>query len=470
MIPELLRRAHAVRLLSRHAEEDAHPWKRVEPFAGNIAEPQSLRGAAGGCNAIIHIAAIVKIDAGGTRNILAEAARAGVRRFLFISSLGADRGSSESQRSLSAGEDLVQRSGLAWTIVRAGAVYGPGDELISTILKMVRALPAIPVVNGGAQLFQPIWFEDLGLAIAKVLEDDDSAHRTCDIAGSETTSLHDLIRRFGTITGRNPVRVPVPKALASIGAKIAALAVHVPVDDVNLTMRRESNVLSDPAAHPLADLGITETTLDRGLRLLADSIPEQLAEDGVGAMQKKKFWADINGSRLPAVALMSYFRDHVNEVMPIDFAAEPGAPTRIDPGVTMTARLPVRGNIQIRVERAEATHVVFATVEGHPIAGIVEFRTQDLDGGRVRFAIEVSARAANVFDVVALRTAGDPAQSANWRTVVQRMIDASGGTSDGVRQEAHPLDERDAAQIEKKVRSLIQSRKRDESALPERPA
>lgn len=78
MIPDLLRRAHAVQLLSRQFEEDAHPWKRVETFAGRIAEPQSLRGAAGGCDAIIHLAAIVKIDAGGTRNILAEAAREGV--------------------------------------------------------------------------------------------------------------------------------------------------------------------------------------------------------------------------------------------------------------------------------------------------------------------------------------------------------------------------------------------------------
>ena len=480
VIPELLRRAHAVRLLSRHAEDNAKQWQRVEPFAGNIAEPQSLRGAAGACDAIIHIAGIAreeppeltfeKINVEGTRNILAEAVRAGVRRFIYISSLGADRGTSEYHRSKFAAEDLIERSGLAWTIVRPGSVYGPGDEVISTILKMVRALPAIPVIDNGAQLFQPIWFEDLGRAIVKMLEDDDAAHRVYDLAGSETTSLNDLIRRFGEITGRKPLRVPVPMPLASIGAKIASLAVDVPVDDVKLTMLRESNVLPDSTSRPLADLGITETPLDRGLRVLADSIPEQLAEDGVGAMEKKKFWADIAGSRFNAVALMSYFRDHVNEVMPIEFAAEPGAPTRVDLGVTMTAHLPIRGNIQIRVERAEPTHVIFATVEGHPIAGIVEFRTHDLTGGRLRFSIEVSARAANIFDFVALRTVGDPAQSANWRAVVQRMIDASRGTSDGVQQEARYLDEKEAEQIEKNVRTMIQSRKRDESTAPERPA
>lgn len=480
MVPELLRRAHAVRLLSRHAEDDAKQWKRVEPFSGDVTDPPSLRGSAGGCDAIIHIAGMAReeppdltferVNVEGTRNILAEAVRAGVPRFVCISSLGADRGTSDYHRSKFAAEALVERSGLRWTIVRPGNVYGPGDEVISTILKMVRALPAIPLIDDGEQPFQPIWFEDLGLAIAKLLEHDEAPNGTCELAGSETTSLNDLIRRFGEITGRKPLTLPVPMTLASIGAKIASLAMDVPVDDVKLTMLRESNVLPDPAARPLAGLGISETPLDQGLRILARSIPEQLAEEGVGSMEKKRFWADIAGSRLNAVGLMAYFRDHVNEVMPIEFAAEPGSPTRVDIGVTMTAHLPVRGNIQIRVERAEPAHVIFATLEGHPIAGIVEFKTQDLPGGRVRFAIEVSARAANAFDFIALRTVGDPAQSANWRTVVQRMIDASGGSSDGVRQQARRLDEKEATQIEKEVRSLIQSRKRDESTAPERPA
>ena len=433
MIPELIRRGHAVRLLSRHAEDDAKQWNRVEPFAGDVADPHSLRGAAGGCDAIIHIAGI-----DDTQNVLGEAHHAGVPRFLCISYPG------------SAAEDLVARSGLAWTIVRPGNVYGPRDEVISAILKMVRTLPAIPVIDDGERPFQPIWFEDLGRAIAKLLEDDTSTHGTYELAGSETTSINDLIRRFGEITGRKPLRVPLPMPFASIGGKIASVAAG--------------------ASSTLADLGITETPLDRGLRILADSIPEQLAEDGVGSMERKRFWADVSGSRLNAISLMAYFRVHVNEVMPIEFAAEPGAPTRADLGVTMTAHLPVRGNIQIRVERAEPMHVIFATVEGHPIAGIVEFKTQDLPGGRVRFTIEVSARAANVFDFVALRTVGDPAQSANWRTVVQRMIDASGGTSDGVQQEVRHLDEKEAAQIEKDVRSMIQSRKRGESAATERTA
>lgn len=153
----------------------------------------------------------------------------------------------------------------------------------------------------------------------------------------------------------------------------------------------------------------------------------------------------------------------MNEIMPIDFAAEPGSPTRIEQGVTMTASLPMRGNIQVRVERVDPTRVVFATIEGHPIAGIVEFTTKDLPGGAVQFAVQVFARAANVFDFVALHTIGDTAQSANWRTVVQRMIEASGGSSDGVHQKTRNVPEDEAAKLEKDARSLVQERKREEA-------
>ena len=38
VIPELIGRGHSVRLLSRHAKEDAKQWPDVEPFEGNVAD------------------------------------------------------------------------------------------------------------------------------------------------------------------------------------------------------------------------------------------------------------------------------------------------------------------------------------------------------------------------------------------------------------------------------------------------
>jgi uncharacterized protein YbjT (DUF2867 family) len=460
-IPELIARGHSVRLLSRHADDDAKQWKGVEPFSGNVADSASLHGAADGCDAILHIAGIVEekppeatfetINVGGTRNILDEAKRAQVRRFVYVSSLGADTGTSDYHKSKLAAEKLVEQSGLDWTIVRPGSVYGPGDEVISLILKMVRALPAVPVVDSGEQEFQPIWHEDLAKVLAAAVEHSDLSSQILDAAGPEITSMNDLLRRFAEITDRSPLRVPVPSVLAQLL-----------MDHNKLTMLQEENV--SRGRNAVEVLRVDTTPLDDGLRRLADSLQEVLPEEGIGKLEHKRFWADIRGSRLSAPALMMAFRERVNDFMPLEFAAEPGAPEKIEKGVTLTGHLPLRGNFQVRVEVAEPSHVVFATIEGHPLAGIVEFTTSDA-GGAVRFSIDTFTRSSNLIDLIATKTIGSFAQSANWRAVVQRAVDASGGTSDGVHEEGEKLDGDEAAAVEERVKAMVQERKREESAL-----
>jgi uncharacterized protein YbjT (DUF2867 family) len=468
VLPELSARGHRVRVLSRHAEEDAKQWKGIEAFDGDVADASSIRGAADGCDAVLHIAGIVAeeppevtfaaVNVGGTRNLLEETQRAGVKRFVYVSSLGVERGASDYHRSKREAEELVRQSPLEWTIVRPGNVYGPGDEVISLILKMVRMLPAVPVIDTGDQEFQPLWHEDLAKLLVAVVERIDLGKETLEAAGPDVTTMNDLVRRFSEITGRTPVRVPVPNALAQLTAKLTT----VPIDENKLKMLGEENVLRGTNA--LHTLGIEATPLDRGLRMLADALQETLPEEGMGALQHKTFRAEIRGSRHNAVSLMTLFRERVNELMPIEFAAEPGAPDRIEKGATMTGALPLRGNFQVRVELSEPTHVVFATIEGHPLAGIVEFTTRDTANG-VSFAVDVFARASNFFDWAAVRTVGAPAQNANWRSLVQRVIDATGGTSDGVHEKKEKLNDEDAAGVEKRVRELVQERKRNDHAV-----
>ncbi len=461
VIPELLRRKHSVRLLSRHAEDDAKQWPGVEPFAGDVTDAETLHGAADGCEALIHIAGIAvedppertfaSVNVGGTRNVLSEAKRAGVKRVVFVSSLGADVGKSPYHQSKREAEQLVEAAGLEWTIVRPGNVYGPGDEVLSRILKMVRSLPAVPVIDSGDQEFQPIWHEDLAKVLAAVVERGDAAGQTFEAAGSEITTMNDVLERFREITGRSPVRVPVPSALAQFG-----------VDENVLVMLKERNVVRGRNAVDV--FGVTATPLADGLRLLADALKESLPEDGFGALEHKTFFAEIRGARYTAATLMTVFRERVNDFMPIEFVAEPGAPDRIEKGATLTGSLPLRGNFQVRVEVAEPTHVVLATIEGHPLAGIVEIKTSE-SGGVLRFAIETWTRASTFLDWIAVRTVGAPAQDANWRAVVQRVIDASGGTSEGVQQEKEMLSEDDAARVEERVKGIVQERKREESRL-----
>jgi len=464
-------------VLSRNADEDARRWKDVEPIAGDVSDAMSLRSAVATCDAIVHVAGIVtehppdatfqKINVQGTRNVVDEAIRSPVRRFIYMSSLGADRGSTDYHRSKREAEKIVRSSTLDWTILRPGNVYGPGDEVISTILKMIRVLPAVPVVDSGEQPFQPIWFSDLGKVTAAVIERSDLAGETLEVSGPDVTSVNDILVRLGKITDRTPVKVPVPLPAATLAAKVASLVADIPVDETKLTMLRENNVLAADAGNVLERLGVEATSLEEGLRKLADLLPEQTPGEGVGSMHHKRFWAEIVGSPRSAASLMQLFKERVTELMPVEFASEPGAPTRIERGVTMTGELPLRGHFQVRVEVSEPTRVVFATVEGHPLAGIVEFTTAETETG-VRFAIDTWTRPSNIVDFIAMRTVGEPVQSANWRAVVDNVVEASGGTSGGVETQSVKLNEEEAELAADRIRSMIRSRQRSESSPDER--
>ena len=283
----LVERGHRVRLLARHAAETVRRWPHgVEAHDGDVTDRSSLRGAADGCDAVLHLVGIVdesppevtfqSVNVDGTRHVVDEAARAGVAQLVYVSSLGADRGTSPYHRSKLAGEEIARTFAGRWVVVRPGNVYGPGDEVVSLLLKMVRALPAIPVIAGGDQPFQPVWADDVGEALARATERDDLAGRTVELTGPDRTSMNDLLDRFARLTDRDPVRVPLPGVLAELGVRLAdALGVDVPINAGQLAMLAEGNVIDDPARNALDTvLGVRPTPLDEGLRRLLDTLPE----------------------------------------------------------------------------------------------------------------------------------------------------------------------------------------------------
>src|SRR5215218_4794458 len=368
-VTELIARGHTVRLLARHASDDARQWTTgVTPVVGDVTDPTSIRGAADGCDAVLHVAGIVeesppnvtfkRVNVEGTANICIEAERAGVRRFVFVSSLGAPEGASDYHRSKRDAEAIVERFKGNWTICRPGNVYGPGDGQISVMLRLVRGVsPIVPKIGSGDQTFQPIWWEDLAKALAIVLERDDLAGEALDLAGAEVTCQNDLHARMSRITGRDVQSVPVPETLATLGAKaVSMVGWKIPFNDAELQMLREGNTIRDGRTNGLIEtLGITPTSLEEGLRQLAELQPEQLPSQGVGTLKRKRFWADIVGAAHSPDTLFTLFRTHFDDVTPVfvDARAEPRSRDVIEEGETLTLALPLRGHVQVRVAAME---------------------------------------------------------------------------------------------------------------------
>lgn len=478
VVTELCRRGHSVRLLSRNAEKDVARWSdKVEAWPGSVSNPDEINGSAGGYDVVLHVAGIVdenppdvtfqSVNVDGTMNMIREAERAKVGRFIYVSSLGADTGKSPYHQSKKDAEALVREFDGGWIILRPGNVYGPGDDVVSLVLKMVRTFPALPVIDGGDDPFQPIWLDDLAPAIAAAVERIDLHGRVLELAGAEETTTNDLIERLSVITGREPMRIPVPGFIAgAVTAAAEAMGVPLPVNQSQLTMLREGNVIRAPGANALmAVFRIEPTPLEEGLKMLADAQPEQLPDEGVGTLKRKRLWADITGSRLTPDELFEKFRQDFNEATPgiVNAKTEPGTRCDLDEGATITMSLPIRGNVQVRVEELTPRKATLVTLKGHPLAGAVRFLSESR-GDVVRFEVQVYDRPASITDWLAMKTLGEVMQARTWEGLVLKMVEESGGAAPGgIQSDETDLNEAKAELIDDWLRELIAERKGETS-------
>jgi uncharacterized protein YbjT (DUF2867 family) len=458
----LVRHGHSVRVLTRHAGRDDTEWPAdVDGWAGDVSNEKSIRGSAKGCGVVLHLAGIVEeappgrtfqsVNIDGTRYMVLEAERSGIRKFVYVSSLGAERGTSAYHKSKYVAEDVVRGFSRDWLVLRPGAVYGPGDEHVSVLLQLVRTLPVVPTIGDGEQPFQPIWHEDLAEALAMAVERDDLRCTTYELAGPEQTSQNDLVARFRAITGRGAVQASIPETIASWGVRaLQAIGIDAPVSDAQLSMLGEGNVIDPGGRNALTDVfGIAPTRLDDGLRWLAEDQPEQLPDDGVGDLRRKRFWVELRDTRLDADQLFEHLREHFADLMPslVEVKDDDPSMARLEEGQTVTMEIPVRGQIQVRVAEVMDRRITMLTVAGHPLAGAVRFLV-DTDGDALRFEIQVYERSATTLDGVVMRTIGARLQRGVWTGMAENVAKAAGGASSEVQSAEVMLDDREASVVQ----------------------
>jgi NADH dehydrogenase len=475
-VTALLKRGHSVRLFSRGAAEDVRSWPgAVEAWPGDLGSPASIEGAADDCQAVLHLVGIVEehppevtfdqINVDGTRHMLREAARAGAARFVYVSSLGADRGTSPYHCSKLAAEELVKLYPHDWVIVRPGAVYGPGDAHLSVMLRMVRTLPVVPAIGNGDQRMQPIWHEDLAKGLAVAIDLPAAARQVLEVGGNEVVTQQQLIDRMQALTGRRVPTLPVPEFLAGLGLRtLNAVGVDAPIAQSQLDMLREENMID--AGRPnalLTVLGVTPTPLEEGLRRFVDEQEIQLPHDGVGGLQQKTFAVDVRPSPYDAPRLFEYLRDHLLDLMPslVDSNPERSNPSRLYEGATLTLALPLRGNVQVRAVEVANGRITLMTLAGHPLAGAVRFVTRPIDGG-VHFEVQVYDRPANIVDWMLMRPVGDRLQESTWQQLCESVARVAGDTEPVVRHVARDLEGATARQVEDWAKDVaLRERRRD---------
>ena len=211
-------------------------WKPPEDeiawVDGALDRPETLVKLCAGADAIIHLAGAINargraefeaVNAGGTANMIDAARKAGVRRFVHISSLAArEPDLSDYGWSKARSERLVAASGLDWTIVRPPAIYGPGDRETFELFKMARrGLVALPPRGS----FSVIHVEDLCRLILALLDDADSWTETYEPDdGREGGWQHrHFARTLGRIYGRRAMTLAMPRPVLRLASGLDRL-------------------------------------------------------------------------------------------------------------------------------------------------------------------------------------------------------------------------------------------------------
>jgi uncharacterized protein YbjT (DUF2867 family) len=169
-------------------------------------------------------------------------ARAGVRRVVQISALGADAGA-QSRYHLSKREadDLLATLPLEWVILRPSLVYGPGGGS-DTLFHALAALPVVPLVGDGRQLIRPVHIEDLTRAIVASIEEQAPAGRRVDAVGGEEVEFGAYLRRLRRWLGYGALRaLHVPGRLALHAARTLGFLGEAPVDGETVAMLQRGN-------------------------------------------------------------------------------------------------------------------------------------------------------------------------------------------------------------------------------------
>lgn len=130
------------------ARREQAPCAGIEWVRGDLANPEALAALVEGAEAVLHVAGVVNAadptgfhlgNVTGTEALVEAASQAGVSRFVFVSSLAArEPGLSVYGKSKRHAEEVVQVSGLDWTIVRPPAIYGPRDREILELFKAAK--------------------------------------------------------------------------------------------------------------------------------------------------------------------------------------------------------------------------------------------------------------------------------------------------------------------------------------------
>jgi NADH dehydrogenase len=268
LVRALVKSGHSVRALVQPGDPfrsrlDGLP---CEIRLGDLERPETLGGVLDGVSTVMHLAAVIlspdpaafdRINRRGTASLIAEAARAGVEHFVYVSSASVTypRLTRYAESKL-AGEALLKAEPrLRHTIVRPTLVYDQGGGLEFMLFwRYLERFPVVPFVGDGRARKRPVWAEDIVAGLARIVGNPRSHGKTYNFSGAEAVTIRELAELMLARRGQRKAFVHLPVGLCRLVARGMGLLMK----DPPLSLQAIAGLVND------ADLPPDEATRDLG--------------------------------------------------------------------------------------------------------------------------------------------------------------------------------------------------------------
>ena len=273
-VRHLRRREFSVRVASRHPDRGRELFgsddSQIESIEANIhSEPSIARAVAGAYGVVNAVSLYVErgretfhsVHVEAAHRIAAQAQQAGIERLVHVSGIGSDATSSSLYiRKRGEGESAVRAAFAGAVVVRPAVMFGSDDTFITTILGLLRRFPVYPMFGQGLTRVQPAYVEDVGEAIARVLQGSGTG-TAFECGGPRVYAYKELVGAIAREAGVSPILLPVPFAAWHALSRILAVLPSPPITRDQVALMQVDNIQS-PDMPGFEQLGISPRAVE----------------------------------------------------------------------------------------------------------------------------------------------------------------------------------------------------------------
>jgi len=245
-------------------------------LASDLTKPETLEQEFEGIDAVIHCAGLVngskaedffKVNAGGTSSLVKAAEKASVKKFVHISTMDVVFKKGAYSISKLEGENSVKNSGLNWVVIRPTALYDAGNSKIAKLVRIVKSFPLVPVIGSGNKKLQPVWAEDVAIAVIKSLDLEKAIGKTYSIASEKAVTFNQIVDIAGKKLGKKPIKLHLPLPALLLVARASNPFLKSPFlnKDQLLLLSKDKTANISLAKK---ELGFKPKTIEEGIELI----------------------------------------------------------------------------------------------------------------------------------------------------------------------------------------------------------